>query len=153
MKDIKRYLFAVENAEEYMTEVNNGSIVRYEDHSAMVAALQEQVRALTAENIALKSAFNPEGISEEAVEAFTETAILDHDWDETGSWSWVDNDTDVIRAVLAAIKPETPATDSALREIQAQGINRWIESRGGRWNGTTKEAEEYAASIRAGEQP
>lgn len=46
MKEIKRYRFAVENAEEYMTEVNNGSFVMYEDHAAIVSALQEQVRAL-----------------------------------------------------------------------------------------------------------
>ncbi|MFK8256828.1 hypothetical protein ACFL9S_03480 [Erwinia sp. AnSW2-5] len=92
-----------------------------------IAALQEQVRALAAENVALKSVFNTEEISEEAVEAFTETAIMDHDWDDTGSWSWVDNDSDVIRAVLAAIKPETPATDAAIREIvetsRAEGIH------------------------------
>lgn len=119
-----------------------------------IAALQEQVRALAADNLALKSAFNPEEISEEAAEAFTETAILDHDWDETGSWSWVDNDTDVIRAVLAAIKPETSATDAALREIRAQAVDDF----GIYHNFSEKqliqvEAKKYAARIRAGEQP
>lgn len=151
MKEIKRYL--VSGSEFEVTQHPDGDYVEFEDHAAIVAALQEQVRALTAENIALKSAFNPEGISEEAVEAFTETAILDHDWDETGSWSWVDNDTDVIRAVLAAIKPETPATDSALREIRAQAVEGFADYIALYNSNSKHHALDYATSIRAGEQP
>ena len=89
------------------------------------AALREmtmQRDALAAENAALKSALNPEVIPDAAVEAFTETAIMGHDWNETGEWSWVENDTDVIRAVLEAIKTETPATDAYLAEVRAQGV-------------------------------
>lgn len=41
-------------------------------------------------------------------------------------------------------------SDAAIAEIKAQGIDEWIESRNGRWNGTTKEAEEFAADLRAG---
>ncbi|MDA5499862.1 hypothetical protein, partial [Yersinia aleksiciae] len=41
-----------------------------------------------------------------------------------------------------------PATDAAINEIKAQGVDEWIASRNGRWNGTTKEAEEFAASLR-----
>lgn len=80
--------------------------------------------ALAAENAALKEAFNPEEIPEDAVEAFTETAIMDHDWDDTGEWSWVENDTDVIRAVLAAMAtPATPATDVYLAEVRASELD------------------------------
>ncbi|MGH8810380.1 MAG: hypothetical protein ACREXO_00155 [Advenella sp.] len=43
-----------------------------------------------------------------------------------------------------------PNTDAAIAEINAQGIDKWVESRKGRWNGTTKEAEEFAANLRAG---
>lgn len=43
------------------------------------------------------------------------------------------------------------ATTQALNEIKAQGIDEWIASRNGRWNGTTTEAELFAASLR-GEQ-
>lgn len=82
--------------------------------------LEQQLAAVVAENAGLKSAFNPEDIPEDAVEAFTETAIINYDWDDTGSWSWVENDTDVIRAVLDALKPETPATDAYLAEVRAQ---------------------------------
>ncbi|MCB5319096.1 hypothetical protein LH413_16500 [Yersinia massiliensis] len=41
-----------------------------------------------------------------------------------------------------------PATTQALNEIKAQGVDDWIASRNGRWNGTTKEAEKFAASLR-----
>lgn len=75
--------------------------------------------ALAAENAGLKAALNPEAIPDAAVEAFTETAIMGHDWNETGEYSWVENDTDVIRAVLEAIKPETPATDAFLAQVRA----------------------------------
>lgn len=120
----------------------------YEDLQSQLTALTSQLESVVAENAALKAAFNPEEIPEEAVEAFTETAIMDHDWEDTGSWSWVDNDTDVIRAVLEAIKPEAPATDAFLAEVRASGIDQWIASRDGRWNGTTKEAERFSAKIR-----
>ncbi|EIH0677693.1 hNH endonuclease [Escherichia coli O148] len=89
--------------------------------------LEAKCAALATENAALKAALNPEEIPEDAVEAFTETAIMDHDWDDTGSWSWVENDTDVIRAVLEAIRPETPATDAFLAEVRAQCLNAFIQ--------------------------
>lgn len=98
-------------------------------YEQVVKPLQEQVRLLTeqldavvVENAALKAAFNPEEIPEDAVEAFTETAIMDHDWDDTGAWSWVENDTDVIRAVLEALKPKTPATDAAIAALRAEAL-------------------------------
>ncbi|KLP99015.1 MULTISPECIES: hypothetical protein [Enterobacter cloacae complex] len=88
--------------------------------------------ALAAENAGLKAALNPEVIPEVAVEAFTETVIMDHDWNETSEWSWVENDTDVIRAVLEAIKPETPATDAFLAEVRAHARNEGINYAAGR---------------------
>lgn len=92
------------------------------------ASLEARCAELAAENAALKSAFKPEVIPEEAVNAFMDTAILDHDWNDTGEWSWVENETDVIRAVLdALVKPETPTTDAWQREQRqkawAEGIN------------------------------
>ncbi|OVZ98971.1 hypothetical protein CBW53_02905 [Yersinia frederiksenii] len=42
-------------------------------------------------------------------------------------------------------------TTLAINGIEARGIDKWIASRNGRWNGTTKEAEEFAASLRGGE--
>ncbi|WP_417643499.1 ead/Ea22-like family protein [Enterobacter kobei] len=83
--------------------------------------LAAQLADVVAENAALKSAFNPEVIPEDAVNAFNDTAVMDHDWNDTGEWSWVENDTDVIRAVLAELAvPETPATDRFLADQRAQ---------------------------------
>lgn len=94
---------------------------------ATTAALREktkQCEQLAAENEALKKAFNPEVIPEDAVNAFNDTVIMDHDWNDTGEWSWVENDTDVIRAVMAELAvPETPATDAFLREVRASAVD------------------------------
>ena len=97
-----------------------------------LAESEARCAALAAENAGLKSALNPEVIPDAAVEAFTETAIMDHDWNDTGEYSWVENDTDVIRAVLEAIKPETPATDAYLAEVRAQARNEGINYAAGR---------------------
>ncbi|EBY7342811.1 hypothetical protein D6J33_14250 [Salmonella enterica subsp. enterica serovar Liverpool] len=123
--------------------------------------------SLAAENAGLKSALNPEVIPDAAVEAFTETAIMDHDWNDTGEYSWVENDTDVIRAVLEAIKPETPATDAFLAEVRAQGVEmlaslagnecqryKSINDRSGarKWKSIVILCTDFAAQIRKGVQ-
>lgn len=87
-----------------------------------------------------------------------ETAVIDHDWNETSEWSWVENETEVIHAVLDALKPETPATDRIVAGIKADGVEEWVSSRGGRWNGTTEEAlievvNRRAAMLAAAPQP
>ena len=46
--------------------------------------------------------------------------------------------------------PETPATDRIVAGIKADGVEEWVSSRGGRWNGTTEEALKYAAQLRKG---
>ncbi|HHQ2384223.1 hypothetical protein [Enterobacter hormaechei] len=48
----------------------------------------------------------------------------------------------------AQVLSETPATDAFLSEVRASGIDQWIASREGRWNGTTAEAERFAAQLR-----
>ena len=82
---------------------------------------------LAAENVELKAAFSPEEIPAEAVDAFMDTAVMDHDWNDTSEWSWVENETEVIRAVLDALKPETPATDRIYAGAEARGIEKLIE--------------------------
>lgn len=81
--------------------------------------LAKAVKQLAAENVALKNVFSQKEIPSEAVDAFMETAVMDHDWNETSEWSWVENETEVIHAVLDALKPETPATDAYLAGIKA----------------------------------
>ncbi|WP_156835317.1 hypothetical protein [Klebsiella quasipneumoniae] len=81
--------------------------------------LAKAYQQLAAENVALKNVFSQKEIPSEAVDAFMETAVMDHDWNETSEWSWVENETEVIHAVLDALKPETPATDAYLAGIKA----------------------------------
>lgn len=45
---------------------------------------------------------------------------------------------------------ETPATDRIVAGIKADGVEEWISSRGGRWNGTTEEALKFAKQLREG---
>ncbi|MHC1939313.1 dynein light chain family protein [Klebsiella pneumoniae] len=85
--------------------------------------LREKLRQLAAENVALKAVFSQEEIPSEAVDAFMETAVMDHDWNETSEWSWVENETEVIHAVLDALKPDTPATDRIVAGIKADAID------------------------------
>lgn len=81
---------------------------------------------LAAENVALKNVFSQKEILSEAVDAFMETAVMDHDWNETSEWSWVENETEVIHAVLDALKPDTPATDAFLAGIKADGAEACV---------------------------
>lgn len=85
--------------------------------------LQQKLDALAAENAVLKKALNPSEIPEEAITAFENTVEFDHDFKEGNSWTWVDNETEVIRAVLAAMGlPETPATDAYLNSVRADAV-------------------------------
>ncbi|MDE4632826.1 hypothetical protein PXW64_00685 [Klebsiella pneumoniae] len=45
---------------------------------------------------------------------------------------------------------ETPATDAYLAGLKADGVEEWVSSRGGRWNGTTEEALKFAKQLREG---
>lgn len=48
------------------------------------------------------------------------------------------------------IAKQTPATDAYLAGIKADGVEEWVSSRGGRWNGTTEEALKFAKQLREG---
>ncbi|WP_419721997.1 hypothetical protein [Raoultella ornithinolytica] len=100
----------------------------------MMAAMWEgwkcrsiEMDKLATENVALKNVFSQKEIPSEAVDAFMETAVMDHDWNETSEWSWVENETEVIHAVLDALKPETPATDRIVAGIKADGVEMFVE--------------------------
>ncbi len=99
----------------------------------MMAAMWEgwkgrsiEMDKLATENVALKNVFSQKEIPSEAVDAFMETAVMDHDWNETSEWSWVENETEVIHAVLDALKPETPFTDRIVAEAEARGVEKAI---------------------------
>ncbi|SAP88167.1 hypothetical protein [Klebsiella michiganensis] len=46
--------------------------------------------------------------------------------------------------------PETPTTDRIVAGIKADGVEEWVSSRGGRWNGTIEEALKFAKQLREG---
>ena len=77
--------------------------------------LAKAFKQLAAENVALKAVFSQKEIPSEAVDAFMETA-------------WVENETEVIHAVLDALKPETPATDRIVAGIKADGVESGIKT-------------------------
>ena len=93
-----------------------------------VMALAKAYQQLAAENVALKNVFSQKEIPSEAVDAFMETAVMDHDWNETSEWSWVENETEVIHAVLDALMPDTPATDRIVAGIKADGITASLDA-------------------------
>ncbi|EPK0080947.1 hypothetical protein RFD10_002443 [Klebsiella aerogenes] len=53
----------------------------------------------------------------------------------------------IIRS-LACMK--MPAYARLVAGIKADGVEEWVSSRGGRWNGTTEEALKFAAQLRKG---
>lgn len=90
--------------------------------------LQDWVKQLAAENVALKAAFHPSDIPSEWTDVFGDTAVIEHDaaGDNQGhsiSWSWVDNQEEVIKSVLLAVDKgiDTPATDRIVAGIKADG--------------------------------
>lgn len=89
--------------------------------------LAKAYQQLAEENVALKAVFSQGEIPSEAVDAFMETAVMDHDWNETSEWSWVENETEVIHAVLDALKPDTPATDRIVAGIKADGVEEFAK--------------------------
>ncbi|WP_437593083.1 hypothetical protein ACSAYK_10550 [Escherichia coli] len=111
-----------------------------------VMALAKAFKQLAAENVALKNVFSQKEIPSEAVDAFMETAVMDHDWNETSEWSWVENETEVIHAVLDALKPETPATDRIVAGIKADGVEEFA-AYCGEENSVFVEAKAYYRSL------
>lgn len=108
--------------------------------------LAKAFNQLAAENVALKAVFSHGEIPSEAVDAFMETAVMDHDWNETSEWSWVENETEVIHAVLDALKPETPATERIVAGIKADGVEAFA-AYCGEENSVFVEAKAYYRSL------
>lgn len=80
--------------------------------------LAKAYQQMAAENVAMKAAFHPSDIPSEWTDVFGDTAVIEHDaaGDNQGhsiSWSWVDNQEEVIKSVLLAVDKgiKTPATD------------------------------------------
>ncbi|HGY4575074.1 TPA: hypothetical protein ACNV0U_000603 [Klebsiella variicola] len=121
--------------------------------------LADQNAQLAAENVALKAAFHPSDIPSEWTDVFGDTAVIEHDaaGDNQGhsiSWSWVDNQEEVIKSVLLAVDKgiETPATDRIVAEAEARGVEKFakkLESRG-RHQDYVAIANAFAKQLREG---
>ncbi|KAA0473363.1 hypothetical protein [Klebsiella variicola] len=126
----------------------------------MMAAMWEgwkgrsiEMDKLAAENAALKAAFNkPDAwlschsippTYQEPDRGGEYLAVHEQpgEKNDDGSDSW---------PVYAKPEIETPATDRIVAGIKADGVEEWVSSRGGRWNGTTEEALKFAKQLRDG---
>ncbi|HDZ0880316.1 TPA: hypothetical protein RRU88_000577 [Klebsiella pneumoniae] len=118
-----------------------------------VMALAKAYQQLAAENVALKAAFNkPDAwlswhsippTYQEPDRGGEYLAVHEQpgEKNDDGSDSW---------PVYAKPEIETPATDRIVAGIKADGVEEWVSSRGGRWNGTTEEALKFAKQLRDG---
>lgn len=118
-----------------------------------VMALAKAYQQLAAENVALKAAFNkPDAwlschsippTYQEPDRGGEYLAVHEQpgEKNDDGSDSW---------PVYAKPEIETPTTDRIVAGIKADGVEEWVSSRGGRWNGTTEEALKFAKQLREG---
>lgn len=118
---------------------------------SQIAALQQKLDAMAAENAALKQVFVSKEFSTEVTDVFLDTVVLKIDGDEHYCHQWVDNDSDVIRAVLTSIKAEnpTPATDAYMNSVRAEGV-RLPLNKYAPYMIASSEASQFAAQIRSG---
>ncbi|EMG9293148.1 hypothetical protein ACPU8O_002742 [Escherichia coli] len=105
-----------------------------EDGPASVAAV---INALAAENVALK-ALIPENLQMHDVLHQLIVArpggVYFNKWEK----------------LIAEVLNATTATDCIVAGFKADGVEEWVSSRGGRWNGTTEEALKFAKQLREG---
>ncbi|HID2083169.1 TPA: hypothetical protein ACXGM9_002094 [Klebsiella pneumoniae] len=94
----------------------------------------------------LAKAFKQLAADRDAVVA--ENAALKSAVDHTIEWIESTNGDPCDVVILKGI--ETPATDRIVAGIKADGVEEWVSSRGGRWNGTTEEALKFAKQLREG---
>lgn len=114
----------IETVNELITSLESGGELSIREQKFL--KLAKAFKQLAAENVALKAAFHPSDIPSEWTDVFGDTAVIEHDaaGDNQGhsiSWSWVDNQEEVIKSVLIAVDKgiETPATDSIVAGIKA----------------------------------
>ncbi|SAQ13815.1 Uncharacterised protein [Klebsiella michiganensis] len=115
--------------------------------------LARAFKQLAAENVGLKAAF-------EQPQAYLSWHAIPPTWnDPLPCGEYLDvHDTDGHKnsdgtdcwPVYAKPEIETPATDLIVAGIKDDGVEEWVSSRGGRWNGTTEEALKFAKHLREG---
>ncbi|ABP59699.1 hypothetical protein [Enterobacter sp. 638] len=123
-----------------VNETNAEYLVRkFAEAEAQLTSLTSQLESVVAENAALKS---------KAAELVHEASEVYSAYNSTITEP--DGDFMDMQTLQEMQSVETPATDAFLAEVRASGIDQWIASRDGRWNGTSAEAQRFAAQIRQG---
>lgn len=106
--------------------------------------LAKAFKQLAAENLTMNRLLTD--ISDNHVEYFSEG--------EDGMFAGVPLDyvSEINMYVSRDVNAENPfpATDAYLAGIKADGVEEWVSSRGGRWNGTTEEALKFAKQLLEG---
>jgi len=138
---ITRYEDEIYGPSSYDFEENeSGSWVKYEDHAAEAARLNEQVQALAAENSILD---------------FIISAVKELVRDSKGVTGWhLNGDVATWDEVLPELDHgETPATDTAIREIGAKAIEGFADDWQGEYShsGISDMVRGYANKLRGGE--
>ncbi|HFN3668471.1 TPA: hypothetical protein ACHFMY_000174 [Enterobacter hormaechei] len=120
-----------------------------EENSPRVAALQyclkqvaEKVEEAEKRNAELESRCSELAAELRAVEEIHNEAVFitDEHYEQCPP--------EVQKIIRSLAVMQIPAYQAFLAEVRASGIDQWIASRNGRWNGTTAEAERFAAQIR-----
>lgn len=168
MKEINRFYIMGNKL-----SLDDGSPVSFKDHAAIVAekdariselelmlqknavkdgneiaALQEQVRALAAENVLIKS----------SVPNLKDIEFDNENMDDASLGEDI-GFNDAVELMKNSLS-QTPSTDAALREIRAQGVDAFAvdcKVKASKenlvfWMDASSAAEEFAARIRAGEK-
>lgn len=145
MTEIKRYEVVLADGVPAHRPSESGRWVKHED----LSALQEQVRALAAENVVIKS----------SVPNLKDIEFDNENMDDVS----LGEDIGFNEAVELMKKRlgQTPAHDAALRELRAQGVDAFAvdcKVKASKenlvfWMDASSAAEEFAARTRAGEQP
>ncbi|EKZ6354388.1 hypothetical protein RE066_001476 [Klebsiella aerogenes] len=119
--------------------------------------LQDWVKQLAAENVGLKAIFDsvtdlsnePQYHDEGMGCGLEDRGITDRY--EAMQYGWYEAMERVYGEVIpCAEELEFPVTDRIVAGIKADGVEEWVSSRCGRWNGTTEEALKFAAQLRKG---
>lgn len=123
----------IETVNELITSLESAGELSIKERKYL--ELAKGYQQLAAENVALKQAAEFATASDMWIEQAD--GMLDYRYHE-----WY---VDVLKTAM-----ETPATDRIVAGIKADGVEEWVSSRGGRWNGSTEDALKYAAQLRKG---
>ena len=105
--------------------------------AAHIEQLQDKFNKLAAENVALKRVPETDSVAMlMALDSFRSESLPDVGLQKA------------FESLMYHRK--TPTTVRIVAGIKADGVEEWVSSRGGRWNGTTEEALKFAKQLREG---